>query len=145
MRFLSLLSVAAVAPAALAALLPRENLCSLKSPPEICKPNPATTVEETAKRAYQFYRSFVVDGDPKLMFSLIDKDYIVRSLPLRHATNPADSRSNTMPVTNPVPRTSGLSFAPAGRLAVRRARPGASTPAQTCRTRPTEPSTAGDG
>jgi hypothetical protein len=55
----------------------RENLCSLKSPPSLCQPNSSTTVEETALRAYKFYRAFVVDGDPKTMFSLIDSDYIV--------------------------------------------------------------------
>ncbi|PVH72647.1 hypothetical protein DL98DRAFT_470241 [Cadophora sp. DSE1049] len=53
----------------------RENLCSLKSPPVICQPNSSVTVEETAKRAYQFYRAFVVDGDPRTMFSLIDNVY----------------------------------------------------------------------
>ena len=57
----------------------RENLCHLSSPPEICQPDATVTVEETARRAYQFYRAFVVDGDPRLMFSLIDKDYIVGS------------------------------------------------------------------
>lgn len=55
----------------------RENLCSLKSPPEICKPDPTVSVEETALRAYKFYRAFVVDGDPKTMFSLIDSTYKV--------------------------------------------------------------------
>jgi len=56
----------------------RENLCHLKSPPVICQPNSSVTVEETAKRAYQFYRAFVVDGDPRTMFSLIDNVYQVR-------------------------------------------------------------------
>ena len=55
----------------------RENLCNLKSPPSICQPNSSVTVEETALRAYKFYRAFVVDGDPRTMFSLIDSSYIV--------------------------------------------------------------------
>jgi hypothetical protein len=54
----------------------RENLCSLKSPPSICQPNSSVTVAETARRAYKFYRAFVVDGDPRTMFSLIDSSYI---------------------------------------------------------------------
>ena len=54
-----------------------ENLCSLPSPPEICQPDPSVTVEETAQRAYDFYRAFVVDGDPRKMFSLIDEVYQV--------------------------------------------------------------------
>ncbi|KAL2068376.1 hypothetical protein VTL71DRAFT_16474 [Oculimacula yallundae] len=53
----------------------RENLCHLKAPPVICKPNATVTVAETAQRAYDFYRAFVVDGDPKKMFSLIDDVY----------------------------------------------------------------------
>ncbi|KAK4038383.1 hypothetical protein C8A01DRAFT_48016 [Parachaetomium inaequale] len=56
-------------------LYARENLCSLKSPPQLCTPNASITVEETALRAYQFYRAFVVDGDPRTMFSLIDDVY----------------------------------------------------------------------
>jgi hypothetical protein len=55
----------------------REDLCSLKAPPALCQPNSSVTVEETAKRAYQFYRAFVVDGDPRTMFSLIDSVYKV--------------------------------------------------------------------
>jgi hypothetical protein len=55
----------------------RENLCHLKAPPVLCQPNATVTVEETALRAYQFYRAFVVDGDPKTMFSLIDNVYKV--------------------------------------------------------------------
>ncbi|KAI3336991.1 hypothetical protein HD806DRAFT_542727 [Xylariaceae sp. AK1471] len=58
------------------ALWKRENLCSLKSPPALCQPNANVTVEETAQRAYKFYRAFVVDGDPRTMFSLIDSSYI---------------------------------------------------------------------
>ncbi|KAK5627836.1 hypothetical protein RRF57_003551 [Xylaria bambusicola] len=50
----------------------RENLCNLSAPPALCQPNPNITIEETAQRAYQFYRAFVVDGDPRKMFSLID-------------------------------------------------------------------------
>lgn len=57
----------------------RENLCSLSAPPALCQPNASVTVEETALRAYQFYRAFVVDGDPKTMFSLIDSTYKVSS------------------------------------------------------------------
>ncbi|KAK6202163.1 hypothetical protein LQW54_008955 [Pestalotiopsis sp. IQ-011] len=56
----------------------RENLCNLKTPPALCQPNASVTVEETALRAYQFYRAFVVDGDPRTMFSLIDSTYKVR-------------------------------------------------------------------
>jgi hypothetical protein len=55
----------------------RDNLCSLKAPPVLCQPNSTVTVEETAQRAYKFYRAFVVDGDPKTMFSLIDSTYKV--------------------------------------------------------------------
>ena len=58
-------------------LYKRENLCSLKAPPALCQPNATITVEETALRAYKFYRAFVVDGDPKTMFSLIDSVYKV--------------------------------------------------------------------
>ncbi|KAI1809135.1 hypothetical protein GGS20DRAFT_573353 [Poronia punctata] len=58
------------------ALHERENLCSLNAPPAICEPDSTVTVEETAQRAYQFYRAFVVDGDPRTMFSLIDSAYI---------------------------------------------------------------------
>lgn len=60
----------------------RENLCSLKSPPQLCTPNASVTVEETALRAYKFYRAFVVDGDPRTMFSLIDNVYEVSCLVL---------------------------------------------------------------
>lgn len=55
----------------------RENLCSLKAPPSLCQPNSSVTVDETALRAYKFYRAFVVDGDPRTMFSLIDSTYKV--------------------------------------------------------------------
>lgn len=83
---LSALPAALAAPAAdsddLAArgfdIFRRENLCNLRSPPELCKPDPTVTVEETAIRAYKFYRAFVVDGDPRTMFSLIDNVYKVR-------------------------------------------------------------------
>ncbi|KAI1410559.1 hypothetical protein F5Y13DRAFT_192132 [Hypoxylon sp. FL1857] len=57
------------------ALSKRENLCSLKAPPALCTPDDTVTVEETAARAYKFYRAFVVDGDPRTMFSLIDSVY----------------------------------------------------------------------
>ncbi|KAL2270412.1 hypothetical protein VTJ83DRAFT_2596 [Remersonia thermophila] len=55
---------------------PRENLCHLPSPPQLCVPDASITVEETARRAYEFYRAFVVDGDPRAMFALIDDVYI---------------------------------------------------------------------
>jgi hypothetical protein len=61
-------------------LFKRENLCNLKTPPVICQANSSVTVEETALRAYKFYRAFVVDGDPRTMFSLIDSTYKVRTL-----------------------------------------------------------------
>ena len=69
-------------PAHLNLLSARENLCSLKSPPQLCTPNASVTVEETALRAYKFYRAFVVDGDPRTMFSLIDNVYEVSFLSL---------------------------------------------------------------
>lgn len=56
----------------------REDLCSLKSPPQLCQPNSSYTVQELAERAYKFYRAFVLDGDPRTMFSLIDNVYTVR-------------------------------------------------------------------
>lgn len=65
----------------------RENLCSLKVPPALCQPNSSVTVTETALRAYKFYRAFVVDGDPRTMFSLIDSTYKV-SLCLAHSLGP---------------------------------------------------------
>jgi hypothetical protein len=85
MRFLLWLSASVLAPiGALAApadfdkhVYKRENLCHLKEPPVLCQPNATVTVEETAQRAYQFYRAFVVDGDPRTMFSLIDNVYKV--------------------------------------------------------------------
>jgi hypothetical protein len=86
MRFSSLFSVAVLAPIAGlaapvndAALLGRgENLCNqYKSPPQLCTPDPSVTVEETAQRAYKFYKAFVLDGDARTMFSLIDDAYIV--------------------------------------------------------------------
>ena len=55
-----------------------ENLCSkYKQPPQLCTPNATISVAETAQRAYNFYKSFVVDGDARTMFSLIDSSYIV--------------------------------------------------------------------
>jgi len=85
MRFLTLLFASALAPLTAfaaptaydAVLDKRENLCNLKSPPQLCTPNASVTVEETALRAYKFYRAFVVDGDPRTMFSLIDNVYKV--------------------------------------------------------------------
>ncbi|KAF2706926.1 hypothetical protein K504DRAFT_362823, partial [Pleomassaria siparia CBS 279.74] len=53
-----------------------ENLCNqYKSPPALCTPDPTVSVEETAKKAYNFYKSFVVDGDARTMFSLIDNQH----------------------------------------------------------------------
>lgn len=63
--------------ASLVARKPGENLCSLKAPPKLCVPNKNITVAETAQRAYDFYRAFVVDGDAEKMFSLIDDVYHV--------------------------------------------------------------------
>lgn len=85
MRFLPLLFIGILAPivglAAPAgyneALFKRENLCNLKQPPALCQPDATVTTEETALRAYKFYRAFVVDGDPRTMFSLIDSVYKV--------------------------------------------------------------------
>jgi hypothetical protein len=85
MHFLSLFAIISLAPiASLGApasydetLFKRENLCSLSAPPSLCQPDASVTVEETALRAYKFYRSFVLDGDPKTMFSLIDSVYKV--------------------------------------------------------------------
>jgi hypothetical protein len=95
MRSLAILAAAAAAlfaapsslaaPAASSSLssrAPGENLCHLSSPPQLCVPDPNITVEETARRAYQFYRAFVVDGDPRAMFALIDDVYIVSDSPL---------------------------------------------------------------
>ena len=65
------------ADASLVARKPGENLCSLKAPPKLCVPNKNITVAETAQRAYDFYRAFVVDGDAEKMFSLIDDVYVV--------------------------------------------------------------------
>ncbi|KAK1827680.1 hypothetical protein QBC39DRAFT_375379 [Podospora conica] len=62
--------------ASLVARKPGENLCSLKAPPKLCVPNKNITVAETAQRAYDFYRAFVVDGDAEKMFSLIDDVYV---------------------------------------------------------------------
>lgn len=85
MRFLLFLSAGVLAPTISSAapvahddaLIKRENLCNLKAPPALCQPDPSVTVEETAQRAYDFYRAFVVDGDPRKMFSLIDSTYTV--------------------------------------------------------------------
>jgi len=55
-----------------------DNLCNqYKSPPQLCTPNATVSVEETALRAYKFYKAFVVDGDARTMFSLIDNVYTV--------------------------------------------------------------------
>lgn len=85
MRFSLFLTAGILAPIAVLAapasydgsLYRRENLCNLKTPPVTCQPNSSVTVEETAQRAYKFYRAFVVDGDPRTMFSLIDSVYKV--------------------------------------------------------------------
>ncbi len=65
----------------------RDNLCNLSAPPALCQPNATISVEETAQRAYNFYRAFVVDGDPKTMFSLIDSSYIVSDSPKARILN----------------------------------------------------------
>jgi len=97
MRFIAILSAAILAPmTALAApagepsseiaagdewmYKRQQNLCSLKAPPVLCQPNSSVTVEETAERAYRFYRAFVVDGNATAMFSLIDNVYKVSHL-----------------------------------------------------------------
>lgn len=87
MYFASLLAAAVLAPTAalgapslLDGLNRRDNLCHLNEPPALCEPDPTVTVEETARRAYQFYRAFVTDGDPATMFSLIDSVYEVSAL-----------------------------------------------------------------
>lgn len=81
MRVSSLLFAGVLAPLALAAptgdIDKREDLCKLKTPPITCQPDPTVSVEETALRAYKFYRAFVVDGDPRTMFSYIDSVYKV--------------------------------------------------------------------
>jgi len=99
MRFLQFLAAGALAPIiSLAAptgdhdgflqQYKRENLCSLKSPPSLCQPNSSVTTAETAQRAYDFYRAFVVDGDPRKMFSLIDSSYLVSTKrPGKHETS----------------------------------------------------------
>jgi hypothetical protein len=106
MHFLLLLSVSVLAPiASLAApasdvtfhdgrINKRDNLCNLKTPPVLCQPNSSVTVDEVAHRAYKYYRAFVVDGDPKTMFSFIDSTYkvnynlisIFESLPCKYFT-----------------------------------------------------------
>lgn len=92
MRLLNYLAVAVIAPiSGLAAptghvdvsLVARgENLCKLSAPPKLCTPDPTVGVEETAKRAQQFFKAFVVDGDARTMFSLIDSTYLVRCIHL---------------------------------------------------------------
>ena len=74
-----------------------ENLCSLSAPPKLCTPNASVTVEETALRAYQFYRAFVVDGDPRTMFSLIDNVYQVRGQLFTERTILTESQIATSP------------------------------------------------
>lgn len=89
----------------------RENLCNLKAPPALCQPNASVTVDETALRAYQFYRAFVVDGDPRKMFSLIDSSYIVGFLNLAADgtwTNWGTYDSNTIRDTRAGRARSGL-------------------------------------
>jgi hypothetical protein len=80
MHFLLLLSVGALvslaslaAPASSLAIHyegvhKRDNLCNLKTPPVLCQPNSSVTVDETALRAYKFYRAFVVDGAENYVF-----------------------------------------------------------------------------
>jgi hypothetical protein len=101
----------------------RENLCHLKSPPQLCTPDASITVEETALRAYQFYRAFVVDGDPRTMFSLMDNVYLVSLviLPVTRCvsrytrmTEPGGT-SKIPPDTKVARKRSGHSFAVGGR------------------------------
>jgi hypothetical protein len=116
MRFLPFLSAVVLAPiAGLAApashdegLYKRENLCSLNAPPVLCKPNSSTSVEETALRAYKFYRAFVVDGDPRTMFSLIDSVYKVTL-----ALSDRFAKKETKPITAKLP---GIFERPPGHL-----------------------------
>lgn len=86
MHLLKLLIAAIVMPAAglaaptsdITSLKRGDNLCNqYKSPPQLCTADPSVTVEETARRAYKFYKAFVLDGDARTMFSLIDNAYIV--------------------------------------------------------------------
>ncbi|KAK8029329.1 hypothetical protein PG991_006385 [Apiospora marii] len=82
-----------------------ENLCNLKAPPALCEPDASVTAEETAQRAYNFYKAFVVDGDPAAMFSYIDNSYIQHHpgygsgpaviWPLFCSGNPAGSAANS--------------------------------------------------
>ncbi len=163
MRLLTLLAAGVLAPiAGLAApaadlsvpdeaLNTRDNVCSLGAPPALCQPDPSVTVEETAQRAYKFYRAFVVDGDPKTMFSLIDSTYKVRFIihTTRQSQASADygilNHSNTIRDTRTGLRTSGPFSAAAEKSEPRRAPLGASTPARTCRTRNTRLRTDGAG
>jgi len=111
MRVLQLLSASILVPiTCLAApsshlndgLNKRDNLCSLKAPPVLCTPNASVTVDETALRAYKFYRAFVVDGDPKTMFSLIDSTYKVNAnlrLSSQHRYLPTLDKERAKPST----------------------------------------------
>ena len=122
MRFVQLLVAGVLAPiAGLAApaseadsfydLYKRENLCSLRAPPALCQPNSSVTVEETAVRAYKFYRAFVVDGDPRTMFSLIDNVYKVSRHLFWDRAGRLTRDSNTTRATRTGPRPSGPSSA----------------------------------
>ncbi|KAJ8125718.1 hypothetical protein O1611_g7919 [Lasiodiplodia mahajangana] len=73
----------------------RENLCNLSAPPALCQPDDSISVEETALRAYKFYRAFVVDGDPRTMFSLIDSSYINTAWCFDASTNMSYARYST--------------------------------------------------
>lgn len=120
--------------ASLVARKPGENLCSLKAPPKLCVPNKNITVAETAQRAYDFYRAFVVDGDAEKMFSLIDDVYVVSRAPqavLR--CGGLHRRSNTTPATSRVRSPSGPCSATVAKLPPRRARRGALTRRRACR------------
>ncbi len=79
-----------------ASLSARDNLCSLKAPPALCQPDPSVTVAQTAERAYKFYRAFVVDGDPKTMFSLIDSTYKVGCT----ASRPPETRKTDISISS---------------------------------------------
>jgi len=126
-------------------LYARENLCHLPSPPQLCTPNASVTIEETALRAYKFYRAFVVDGDPRTMFSYIDNVYLVSPDARPETSHALTSSSNTIHGIRADRRSSGRCSATAAKLARRRPRAGALMPAPTCLMLSTLLSIGGDG
>lgn len=118
-------------------------MCNLKAPPALCEPDGSVTAEETAERAYKFYKAFVLDGDPAAMFSYIDSSYIVSHFPmvlaLLYRTSAQDTDcdtnlSNTTPATEAARLSSGPFSAAATRPDPRPTARGASMPAPTCPT-----------